>query len=221
MTDNPFAADYIDPATPSGARAMFADALKLPPIERIIQRGHDTASAVYLIHFDGGRLARLRPDDLYSQAGLAKALMVQLGVMPEPVKPAEYRTALAGLLLAGAIEQVRMDDEGLTGSLDGWMHTYLDHAGSDRDTACAAGEPFTEDGRVHVRAEHLAGWIRREFREQVKLSELRGALLDLGYERRSINYRRKKVRSTISYYVGTTDYTATSAKTADGEGESS
>ena len=67
--------------------------------------------------------------------------------------------------------------------------------------AVARGLPFCDGGLLHVAASGLARYIRREFSEQVRLTDLRQALADLGAERCNVSWtRRGGGRSSTSYY---------------------
>lgn len=185
------------------ALAHLSGVLGVPEISRVIQRGRDPETARFTLAFKDGTEVRLGTiDNLWSQAKLAKILLVAIGVVPETVKASEWRTVLGGVArLCVDVEEIT--GEGFDDAVSEWLEAYLDTAGldADRDGAARQGLPFRDNGTLHLTATHLAKFVRREFSEQVASQQLRQALTDLGFERQTVNYSRGKSRSTRSYYV--------------------
>lgn len=174
-------------------------------IAAIDQRGRDPQTARYTFTLVDGRVIRIGTiDTLWSQPQLGKAVAVTMSASLIPVDPKDWRVAIA-MLVRHVIDVEETPGESLEDAVADWLERYAGHASStDRDGAAATGSPFIDEGHLHINASDFARYIRREYTEQIKLTELRQALADLGYERHAINYVRgtghNAKRSSTSYY---------------------
>jgi hypothetical protein len=181
--------------------AAFATLLGLPPLARLGQRGRDPETARYTLTLADGRDVRIGTIRvLWSQTELARVLAVTVGCVPPVIDRDGWRNAIAALV-ANAVEVDEAPGERFEDTVREWLLVYAEHAGGDREGAAPRGLPFCDGGLLHVAASGLARFVRREFSEQVKLTELRQALADLGAERCNISYtKRDGNRSSTSYY---------------------
>lgn len=187
-------------------------------IARVIQRGRDPQTARFSFEMDDNTELRIGTiDNLWSQAQLGKVLAVTRGVVPMPCKPADWRAAI-GNLIHFATDVEEHEGERFEDTVRDWLMAYSRRASTDREGAAAAGQPFLDGADLYVSASDFAKYLRREYSETVKLHELRQALTDLGFERRTIMYVLGKGdtqrRSSTSYYrapLGTLDTEAQAA----------
>lgn len=182
--------------------AMFATLSGLGGIDRLIQRGRDPQTARFSLQMTDGRVVHVGTiATLWSQSELGKACAVALGIVPKPIKASDWRSAI-GALIAYATDVIETPGESFEDTVHDWVTRYSARVATtnDRDGAAAIGAPFVDDGDLHISANELARYVRREYSEQVKLTELRQALTDLDFERVTVNYSRGKKRSSTSYY---------------------
>lgn len=190
--------------TAAEALKRFSHLLGIPEVSRIVKRGRDPTTARFTIEMADGRQARIgTAKTLASQAELGRALFVAIDVYPDKVKAGDWHAMLRGLSTTGAIEVEEIQGERFEDTVSEALTDYLDSTALDvdKDGAAAQGAPFRDNGHVHVSAQHLARYMRREHSEQVGLGDLRQALTDIGYERKTIMYRRGKRPCSRSYYV--------------------
>jgi hypothetical protein len=173
-------------------------------IIRIVQRGRDPQTARFTFTLADGRDIRIGTiDTLWSQIQLGKVVAVTMSASLIPVEPKDWRIAIA-MIVRHAIDVTEPDGENYEDTVLDWLTRYTPYATTDRDGAASSGSPFLEAGEIWISATNFAKHIRREYTEQVKLPELRQALADLGFTRKTINYVRgaghTSTRSTASYY---------------------
>lgn len=190
------------------AVGSFAVALGLPPIAALQQRGRDPETAKFTLLLEDGRRVRIGTIAvLWSQTQLARVLAVTLGVVPPPIEQADWRKAIAALISNG-VDVDEAHGETFEDSVREWASRYGARASTDRDGAARLGDPFRDDGALHLTASGLAKYVRREFSEQIKLADLRQALRDLGAEQITVrwdrhpgaNTDRARARTSTSYY---------------------
>lgn len=173
------------------------------PIASVARAGADRASMLYTLTLDDGCTLRVDDKTLWSPTEFLRAATVGYGRHVESVKAAAWQPSVQALLIH-ATDVLDTPGETYADAVLDWLRAYTERASTDRDGAAAAGQPFIYDGHLHVKADRLAIFIRRELVEQVNRTELYQALRDLGFERRAINYVRGKrntsERSTASYY---------------------
>lgn len=197
-------------AVPSPTKArlaldLFSAQAELPAIETIVQRGREPESARYTMHFKDGTVVKLGTiNTLWSQAEMTKVLAVTIGKAPPPITPADWRKAITALI-NHAVKVDEAPGETFADTVRDWLSDYARDAGTDANGCCATRKPFIEEGDLHVHAIDFARSIRRQYGTAVKEQELRQALVDLGFERLTMNYTRGAKRSTTSYYRAPTD----------------
>ena len=192
------------PDTDQLRKAVLADfslAGGLPALERVVQHGEDPTTVRYTFHFEGGKEVRV-PDaaTLFSQAQLNQLFAVVLRRTMIGCKPVEWRERV-NMLVENGLEVQERPGERFIDTVAEWVLAYADRASSDKDGAAALRAPFHFEGDIYLVATELAKYVRREFSEQVKLTELRQALADLGFERLAVNCKQAGgSRTTVSYY---------------------
>lgn len=183
---------------------QFAVRTGLPAIQRVVQHGTEPGTARYTFEFADGREVRVGGIDiLWSRASLSKVLAVTIQTVVAPLKPADWMEAVGGLV-QHAVDVEERPGETFQDAVEEWLAVYLNRATSDKDGAASMRAPFVSDNEAHLHAETFAKHIRREYSEQIRLPELRQALVDLGFERTTVHYQTRAgtttKRSTASYY---------------------
>lgn len=182
------------------ALAAFSTLTGLPLLAGIEQHGREPETARYVLRFADGRTVRIgRVDILFSRAKLNQVLAVAIQRTAEPCKPAEWADAVAAIV-RHVVDVIERPGERFEDSVTDWLQSYVAHAGTDIESAAPMEAPFIADGHMHVHAGNFALFIRREYVERVDLSDLRRALVDLGYERSTVYYTHAKKRNSKSYY---------------------
>lgn len=185
------------------ALEMFRDETGLEALQALVQQGENPA--VYSLDLGEGRLVRIGGIDVLSSHTALFRRLLELRIVLLDVKPKRWKE-LVGLLVAYALQYHEALDDSYEQTVLEWLRTYSQRASSDRDGAAPAGEPFIEDGDLYVAAVDVAKFVRREYSETVKLTELRQGLRDLGFEQRTVRYRvparngSETKSSSTSYY---------------------
>jgi hypothetical protein len=199
----------------------FAAICGLPPIIAVRQLGRDPRTARFTLVLSDGRDIHIGTiDTLTSRTKMDNVLMVAASTCINPeVKAGAWRNAVAALVTRCA-EVAEVDDEPLSARVADWIDQHTTSArdvGDDRaeqDACVRTRSPFERDGMLHVSAEGLAKWVRREYSESVPISDLRQALRDLGYDYARITYSKRPTRgsglreqTSTSYYRRSTNHT--------------
>lgn len=173
------------------------------PVHTLTRAGTDRATMVYTFTLDTGEQLRVDDKTLWSPTEFLRAATIGYGRHVQTAKPATWQVAVQALLIH-ATDVTDTPGETFADAVLEWVRAYTDRATTDRDGAASSGAPFIEDGCIHVKADKLAIYIRREQVEQVKLTELYQALRDNDFERKTVRYVRSKgkngVSSSASYY---------------------
>lgn len=171
------------------------------PVESVKRTGHERVTMRYTFTLDDGRELRVDDRTLWSRTEFAREAVSKLKTPVETCEAAKWQAAVEALIIH-TVEVSATPGERWEDVVSDWVGSYATGATSDRDGAAAAGAPFIADGMLHIKAEKLAVYIRREQVEQVKLHELYQALRDLGFERTHVNYVRGRdsLRTSTSYY---------------------
>lgn len=185
------------------ALTVFAASTGFDKLARILQRGRDIQTARFSIQLADGRVVRVgNADTLWSYTKFSQVMAVALSAPLEYVKPSDWREIVNGLI-AAATDVEEPTGETYEDTVTDWLRRYAHGARSDKDGAAAQGSPFIDDGELYISANDFAKYVRRDYSEQVKITELRQALGDLGYERTTVMYSRPGgKRSSTSYYRG-------------------
>lgn len=187
-------------------------ALEIGRIEKITQRGRDVATAPFTLHMADADQTEVRVGpikSLRSQPALGDVLSVRLKRMPPPIDKTLWHDLIAGII-NDAVEVLDVGDESYSALVREWLTRYVERATHDKDSACAHEAPFiAEDHQglpdVYV---HIDGFITdldRHHSIKATHTEIRGALLDLGFSRRTINYTKGGKSSTRSYWTAPMD----------------
>lgn len=196
----------------NGARAEalkhFRGMVALNDAARLLQRGRDPQTARFTIERQDGSLIHVGTiDKLMSRAQFNRVLAVSVGRFAPPCKPADWQDAIGAMIMFGTdVEET--PGEALSERALDWLEQYLSGAAtSDQDGAAARREPFRRDGEVWIHADHFARWLRREYSEQVAVSDIRLALGDLGFRAARVDYTVEgrgagRKRTTARYFAG-------------------
>lgn len=191
---------------------QFAEALEIGPIESITQRGRDPLTAPYTMRMADDEQTDVRIGTikvLRSQPALGDVLSVKLGRMP-PILEAPFWHKLVSSVINHAIEVDEVEGESYSEMVREWLLRYSERALTDRNIACAHEHPFilTDEQGLRDLYVHVDGFVRNldgEHSIKATAVEIRNALLDLGFERRTINYSRGNASSTRSYWTAPID----------------
>lgn len=183
----------------------FVAATGAPPFERLVQRGRERDSATYVMELTDGRHIKLGGiDRLWSQAELSKTLAVVTNKVLKRLKTGDWQDMMA-LLIGAATDVDERPEETRAAQIREWIDMYLPATPNvDRDQAATKRLPFLEDDRLHIHPQELAQFIRRELGEIVSLADVRGMLVDAGYEPLKIGFNRngeRARRTTAIYYT--------------------
>lgn len=195
-----------DPDKRRLALDLFAQLAELPRVERFVQRGREPESARYTMEMADGRSVRVGTIKvLWSQAEMGKVLAVTIGCVPPPIEAKDWRKVISAII-NHAVDVDEAPGETFADTVRDWLGDYTQHANSTDINACAAaGKPYVDDDWLHINATRFAVFIRQRYNTAVKDRELREALTDLGFERRTVHYTRSGKRSTTSFYVAPLD----------------
>lgn len=178
---------------------IFAGICGLPKIDRLVQRGEEAETAEFSMILADGRRVRIGTiDTLWSHAQLCKVLIVATQRSIPPMKPTEWAKIRDKL-----IEGVEVDKTGGERHADivlEWLQAYAEQASNDPEGAMVRREPFVLDGHLYVAVTGFATAARRRSGASVKEAEIRRALIELGFERQSMNCGRGAKRTQVSYY---------------------
>lgn len=195
-----------------GILAIFAQELEIGPIERVTQRGRDPLTAPYTIHMADAAQTEVRVGTikvLRSQPALGDVLAVKLGRMP-PTIAKDLWHDLVSSVINDAVEVQEVDGESYADQVREWLLRASEKATTDRNGACSSELPFVQPDAQGARCfyVHVDGFVRdldRSHSIKTTATEIRNALLDLGFERRTINYTRGNASSTRSYWSAPLD----------------
>lgn len=192
--------------------ASFAEALEIGPIESITRRGRDPLTAPYTMRMADGKQTDVRIGTikvLRSQPALGDVLAVKLDRMPPALEgPFWHKLVSSVVNCATIVEEV--EGETYADQVLEWLQRYIEKARGTRDDACTTERPFIENNAqglpdLHVHVLNFRAWVKEFYGSDEKAPDLRNALRDLGFERRTINYTKSGASNTRSYYVGPMD----------------
>lgn len=176
--------------------------LGVPGIARFLQFGRERDSARMAVQFDDGRTIHLGGADvLFSQAEFGKAIMLNLGIVPQRLSTKDWAMTL-GHIFTACVDVEEDPDSGLVGRVREWLRVYAQDAVERDGEVIGAREPFTHEGATYVFAESLRRHVRAILLETVSADEVRTGLRLLGCDRQTISYSRpgSAGHSTASYY---------------------
>ena len=169
-----------------------------PVIKELVQYGNDPDDARYVFVLADGREINVGP---YANLRQTRRLDERIGpatgfVMNKIKEDERWVSALTALLRCA---QVREEGEDKTRE---WVKRYTDdRLGAQRDEAAREGEPFEEEGWIHVKAHPLARYVRGVMRERINHADLIPLLRRAGFDQYTVHYETKNgKRSTASYW---------------------
>lgn len=169
-----------------------------PVIKELVQYGTDPDDARFVFVLADGREVNVGPyANLRQTRRLDERIGPSTGFVMNKIKENErWISALTALLRCA---QIREEGEDKTKE---WVKRYTDdRLVATRGEAAREGEPFEEDGFVHVKAAQLARYVRSVMRERVGQADLAPMLRKAGFEQETIHYDTKQGgRSTASYW---------------------
>jgi hypothetical protein len=191
------------PPDPSRTISLFNEIIGggregAPVIKEVIQYGDDPDDARYVFVLVDGTEVNVGPYvNLRSPRKLDERLAPMTGFVMNPIKENDrWISALTALL---RITQKREEGED---KIKEWAKRYTDdRLGASREEAAREGEPFDEEGWIHVKAGPLARYVRGVMRERVQKADLAPLLRRGGFEQQTVHYETKDGgRSTGSYW---------------------
>jgi hypothetical protein len=185
----------------------FSDLLGIGRIASIEQRGRDPLTAPYTMTMADDRVVRIGTIKTFrSQPALGDVLAVTLGVMPPIIEPKLWHKSVLSVI-NHSVDVVETTGEGYVDAVREWLVVYCENMPFGRDEAIAHMHPFTQEDKgggmeVCVSLTGLRTFLTQRWSLKEPQADLQGALVDLGFDRRTMNYNHRSVRSTRSYWVG-------------------
>lgn len=182
--------------------SLFNRVLGGPEVKEFIQNGRDPETCRYLMVLANGDEVPIgAAEKLVNQDRFNERFMVVTGHLPpkQPVK--KWRDVVQALLDA---RQVREDTEDTRSHRAiSWLLEYTDRRlSTDKDGACQAHDPFTNNGHVFIPLGPLHQYLRKQKGERMPDADLRAYLEAAGFERKTINYTKNNgKKSTRSYFI--------------------
>ena len=197
----------------------FARMMQLPKIARVIQRGAEPENARYTFELADGRSIRIGGTGaLWSQAQLGQVVAASIQRVPPEHDMKTWRKLL-GVLMRNAVEVEEAPGESFAEIVCDWLRDYARSPGTDADGCAAAGRPFIRNEQLHIHAPTFSTYVKRQLHGTFERLELLQALVDIGFERKTINYVPPRgTRTSISLYValrGTLDVEPTTEDAAE------
>lgn len=176
-------------------RRPFGANTTTPRVLAAEKHGKRGALFVYKLA-DGRELTLHGAAELTSRAKFQAAVADQLGLMI--ATPAKEHQDFAALMLS-VVEEIDTSDQD-TSDLHGWVSSFMHRRAlpivhlDDREqlaSACDAGISFaTPGGELYLVGDEFAKYIRREFSEQIRKSDLNNRLSALGFTSERLYARR-------------------------------
>lgn len=188
---------------PSRAIALFNEIIGggregAPVIKELVQYGLEPDDARFVFVLADGREINVGP---YANLRQTRRLDERIGpatgfVMNKIKEDERWISALTALLRCA---DKREEGEDKTRE---WVKRYTDNRlVASRQEAAREGEPFEDDGFIHVKAAPLARYVRSVMRERVGQADLAPLLRKAGFEQETVHYETKDgSRSTGSYW---------------------
>lgn len=188
---------------PSRAISLFNEIIGggregAPVIKELVQYGTEPDDARFVFVLADGKEINVGPyANLRQTRRLDERIGPSTGFVMNKVKEDERWTS--GLTALLRVAQIREEGEDKTRE---WVKKYTDdRLGATREEAAREGEPFEEEGWVHVKAASLARYVRGVMRERVGQADLAPLLRKAGFEQQTVHYSTKDgKRSTASYW---------------------
>lgn len=188
---------------PSRAISLFNTILSggregAPVVKELVQYGVDPDDARYvLVLADGkeinvGTYVNLRdPRKLDSRVGPATGF-----VMSKVKDDDRWVSALTALLRIATVREESED------KVREWVKRYIDDRMlGGKEESAAEGEPFEDNGFIHIKSAALARYARSVMRERLSQADLTPLLRQAGFQQATIHYETKNgKRSTASYW---------------------
>jgi hypothetical protein len=169
-----------------------------PVIKELVQYGTEPEDARFVFVLADGKEINVGPyNNLRQTRRLDERIGPSTGFVMNPIKEdLRWISALTALL---RIAQIREEVEDKTRE---WVKRYTDdRLGASREEAAREGEPFDEEGFIHVKAGPLARYVKMAMRERIAQADLAPLLRRAGFEQQTIHYETKDgKRSTASYW---------------------
>jgi hypothetical protein len=203
-------------AVPKGAHVDTIEVLRgklnLPELERIVKHGRGGSS--YNLHLNDGRVITIGSIAiLAAQAKFRTVFLPQVRRNPPRYKPSDWDD------IVEQIEQAAEERDAVATQADetmswiaGSLHTNKLRRNINLTSSSdmfellgpgAAGKPpfFDQDGRLHLRLEHMLEWLGRFGGIRVTMPELSARLSELDFERTQHAARHGDVTRKARYWV--------------------
>lgn len=179
-----------DPAPPDAATEdKVLDAFnRLAPglqVKEIIKQGQDPGSVRYaLVRADGARVEVGTGKQLLDPDHVASAIMdgTPQSIVMLPVKRADWRLALRGLMRAARHVASESDDSVTLGLVANYLAQRLVSGEEEWSDAAFRREPYEREGFVHLSMTALLRYLRRIEGETIKRADLTRRLTNVGFE---------------------------------------
>jgi hypothetical protein len=169
-----------------------------PVIKELVQYNSDPDQARFVFVLDDGVEINVGAyENLREPRRLDKRIAPTTGFIMEHLKDSqEWRMAIRTVMKH---RELREDPED---PIVDWVRRYLDESlgGQGADDAAPMGEPFEQDGIVHVRANNLSTYCRTVLRERIGPADLPPLLRKAGFERIGVHHKGKNGKRTTSTY---------------------
>jgi hypothetical protein len=172
-----------------------------PVIKELVQYSDDPDQARYVfVLADGHEINVGAYENLRQPRRLDGRIGPATGFVMETIKDNDvWRAAIRALL------KVRTLREEPEEPVIEWVQRYAeDNLSNDREQAAKGGHPFEEDGKVYVKTEGLAWFVRTVLRERTisTAADLRPLLRRAGFDQQRVHYHKESgKRSTANYWV--------------------
>lgn len=188
----------LDPVRTIG---IFNRILGGPEIKGLIQVGRDYENCRYNLELANGDSVSLTPDEFFNLDRFRNKFAVTTKFRPKRVKPEKWDEIVQALLEAANIRE-DVEDTRSHRAVE-WVRSYTERrVSSDKDSACAANDPFSWKDHLYVPLGPFHQYLRKVHGERIANADLRQYLEDAGFERKTINYNRDDgSRSTRSYFA--------------------
>ena len=172
-------------------------------VHELVQEGRDPKTTLFkLILVDGPDVPLGSVRGLVEQRAFRNSYAVVTGHLPKMVKGPKWDDLARALLRTATVNDHPEDTRSRIVLEDVTLYCERTRLSTDREAACALGDPFEEDGYVHIYLRKFVQWMNKAQGQHVEND--RQLWMDLeaaGFERAKPNYHRPDgVRTQRSYW---------------------
>lgn len=182
--------------------SLFSKVVGGPQVKELIQDSRDPDMARFRLALADGREIPIGPiNNLTNQGRFRERLAVATQHLAPAVKQQKWDEVVRALLATARVNE-SVDDDRSHHALD-WVESYIDRRlSTDKNAACQAKDPWTDDhGVVYVALSQLHSYVRKIRGVSIDEPDLKQYLEAAGFDRKTINYVKDTgQKSTRSYY---------------------